>query len=105
MRFVPNTQELSDEDLISSLKRGPIYEDKIVEKIEAEDEQWEKCVGTFVNNDCHKGKLIDTRDLTLICSKGNVRLENSFTAVMMAVTPSPFTNFEKQRCDLYTLTQ
>ena len=62
--FVPNTQELSDEDLISSLKRGPIYEDKIVEKkIEAEDEQWEKCVGTFVNNDCHKGKLIDTRDL------------------------------------------
>ena len=41
-----------------------MYRDRIVEKeIEAEDEQWQKCVGTFVNNNCHKGKLIDTGDL------------------------------------------
>ena len=35
--FVPTSQELSDEDLISRLKRGPMYRDRIVEKeIEAE---------------------------------------------------------------------
>lgn len=62
--FVPTAQELSDEGLMSSLKRGPIYRDEVVEEnAEREEEQWQECVGDFVNNNCHKGKPIDSGDL------------------------------------------
>ena len=62
--FVPTTQELSDEGLMSSLKRGPIYRDEVFERnVEREEQQWQECVGDFVNNNCHKGKPIDSGDL------------------------------------------
>ena len=50
------TPEMNDKDLETSLKQGPIYVDQ---EYEDDEDEWNKCVGDNVNNNCHNGKVID----------------------------------------------
>ena len=47
---------MNDKDLETSLKQGPIYVDQ---EYEDDEDEWNKCVGDNVNNNCHNGKVID----------------------------------------------